>query len=45
MLAMNALAVLTEEGRMYVDDNTGEATNSQRSGGFRIEQSIPIESG
>ncbi len=39
---MNALAVLTEEGRLYADDNTGEAASSLRSDGFRIEQSIPI---
>ena len=28
---------LTEEGRLYANDNIGEAANSLRSDGFRIE--------
>ncbi len=33
---MDALAVLTEEGRVLTCDNVGEAVNSLRSDGFRM---------
>ena len=42
MSAMDALAVLAEEGRLHANDITGEAASSLRSGGFRIEESVPV---
>ena len=42
MSMMDALAVLTEEGRMSTCDIVGKAVNSLRSGGFRMGKPIPI---